>query len=414
MENRVIDIIQRFIWSFGLLQELQDFPSQFQSALAAFCPAVVQSHIDTIILAETGEQCNFSICIRQEAVDANYDGNIIFAHIFDMFLQIGKAFFQCFQIFRLEIFLVYSPMHLKCPDGGNNDDGIWLDTGKTAFDIHELFRAQIGTESGFRYRDFSHFESQLGSDYGIASMGNIGKGTAVNQGRCIFRRLDNIGFDGIFHENSHSPFYTELTGPDRIAIKVIGNDDISHPFLQIHEITGQAENSHDFRSYGNHEMVFPWESIDLAAETYDDITQCPVIHIHDAFPYDAAHVDAKGISLMYMIVDGSSQQVVGCRNSMHIARKVKIDIFHGENLGIAAASSSPFDTKYRSQRRFAQCRHRLMPQLVQSLGQADCRKRLAFSGRGRGNSRYQHEFPVFIFGQPFNRIKRNFCFIFAI
>ncbi len=231
MENRVIDIVQRFIRCFGLLQELQDFPSQIQSPFAAFGPAVVQSHIDTIILTKAGKQCYFGIRVCQEAVYAYYDGDIIFAHIFDMFLQISKALFQCFQIFRLEIFLIYSAVHLKRPDGGDDDDGIWFNSGKAAFDIHELFRTQVSTESGFRHRYFSHFESQLGSYDRITAVGNIGKRSAVYKSRRVFRRLYNVRFDSIFHENGHRPFYPELTGTDRIAIEVISDDNIPHPFL---------------------------------------------------------------------------------------------------------------------------------------------------------------------------------------
>ncbi len=103
-------------------------------------------------------------------------------------------------------------------------------------------------------------------------------------------------------------------------------------FLRIHEVAGQAENGHDFRSDGNHEMIFPGEAVDFAAQTDDDVAQGPVIHIHDAFPDDAAHVNAQALPWWTWLSMGCSQEVVGRRNSVHIACKMEVDIFHGENL----------------------------------------------------------------------------------
>lgn len=34
------------------------------------------------------------------------------------------------------------------------------------------------------------------------------------------------------------------------------------------------------------------------------VSQGPVVHVHDPLPDDAAHVDAKGVALMDVVVDG--------------------------------------------------------------------------------------------------------------
>lgn len=164
-------------------------------------------------------------------------------------------------------------MHLEGPDGSDDNHGIGFDPGKAALDVHELFSAEVGTETGFGDGDVPHLHGQFGGDDGVAAVGDVGKGTAVNEGRRVFNRLDQIRFDGIFHEDGHGAFDAELTGRDQVAVKVVGDGDVPHPFLEVHEVTGQAQGCHDFRSDGDHEVVFPGEAADLAAHADDEVAK---------------------------------------------------------------------------------------------------------------------------------------------
>ena len=49
--------------------------------------------------------------------------------------------------------------------------------------------------------------------------------------------------------------------------------------------------------------------------------------------------------MVNVVVQHSRQQVVGCADSMEVPSKVQVDIFHRNNLGIAASSGAPFDPK---------------------------------------------------------------------
>ena len=245
-------------------------------------------------------------------------------------------------------------------------------------------------------------------------MGDVGERTAVDQSRCVFDGLDQVRFDGILHEDGHSPFDAELAGRDQIAVQVIGYGDVAHAFLEVHEVTGQAEGCHDFRCDSNHEVVFPRETADFAAHADDDVAQGPVVHVHDALPDDAAHVDAQGIALVDVIIDGCGQEVVGSRNGMHVAGKMQVDVFHRQDLGVTTAGSTAFDAEDRSQGRFAQSDDGFMTHVVQGLGQADGRQGLAFTGRRRRNGRDQDQFPIFVLREAFDGVKRNLCFIFSV
>ena len=82
------------------------------------------------------------------------------------------------------------------------------------------------------------------------------------------------------HEYGHSAVYLQIPCRNRLAFQAVGDDDIAHAFFQVHQVMGQAQYGHDFRSDSNHEMVFPGEAANLAAQSDDDTAQGPVIHIH--------------------------------------------------------------------------------------------------------------------------------------
>ena len=283
------------------MQQFQDFFAHFDAAFAAFGPAVVEGDFDTIVFAEFTERCDFFIGVADEFIDAYDDRDVEEAHIFDMFCQVGKALLQGFDIFFLQVLLVDAAVHLQGADRSDDDDSIRFDAGETALDVHELFGPQVGTETGFRNGDVPYLHGQLGGDDGVTAVGDVGERTAVDQGRCVFDGLDQVRFDGILHEDSHSPFDAELAGRDQIAVQVIGYGDVAHAFLEVHEVAGQAEGCHDFRCDSDHEVVFPRETADFAAHADDDVAQGPVVHVHDALPDDAAHVDAQGIALVDVI-----------------------------------------------------------------------------------------------------------------
>ena len=132
----------------------------------------------------------------------------------------------------------------------------------------------------------------------------------------------------------------------------------------------------------------------LAAHAVHHVAQLTVVHVHDALPRDLAHVDAQLVALLNVVVQHGGQQVVGRADGVEIAGEVQIDVFHGHDLGVAAAGRAALDAEDGPERRLAQRHHHVLADLAQAVGQADRGRRLAFAG-GRGrDGRDQHELAV--------------------
>lgn len=108
--------------------------------------------------------------------------------------------------------------------------------------------------------------------------------------------------------------------------------------------------------------------------------QLAVVHVDDAFPDDAARVDVQGIPLLDGVVGHGREQHMGRRDGVEIAGKVQVDVFHGDDLGVAAACSAAFDAEAGSQGRFAQGDDGLLTDFGEALGQADGGRGFAFAG----------------------------------
>ena len=58
--------------------------------------------------------------------------------------------------------------------------------------------------------------------------------------------------------------------------------------------------------------------------------------------------------------DSSSQQVVGCANSVNISREVQVELLHGDDLRVSTARSAAFDAEGRTLRWLADARDCLL------------------------------------------------------
>ena len=185
-------------------------------------------------------------------------------------------------------------------------------------------------------------------------MGDVGKGTAVDEGRRLFQCLYQVGLQRVFQQGGHSAFRLQIMGGDGLAAVAVTDDDAAQPGLQIGDIRSQAQGGHHFRSHGDVIAVFTGHAVGLAAQAVGDKAELAVIHIHTAAPGDAAGVDLQGVALVDVVVDHSGQQVVGGADGVEITGEVQVDVFHRNHLGIAAAGRAAFDAEHRTQRGLAQ------------------------------------------------------------
>ena len=80
--------------------------------------------------------------------------------------------------------------------------------------------------------------------------------------------------------------------------------------FKILEVAREAEDRHDFGGDDDVESVLAREAVGGAAEPDDDVAQRAIVHVHDALPGDAAHVEAKLVAVMDVVVDQRGEQVV--------------------------------------------------------------------------------------------------------
>ena len=144
------------------------------------------------------------------------------------------------------------------------------------------------------------------------------------------------------------------------------------------------------------------------------MAQGAVVEVEDAFPDHAAHVDIEGVALLDMVVDDGGEQVVCCGDGMEVSGKVQVDVFHGHDLCITAASSTALEAKTGAKGGFAQGYGNLFALLMEGIGKAYAGGRLAFASRGRIDGRHQHQFAVGLVFNPLEGIQRDFGFVLAI
>jgi len=414
VRDRVVYIVEFNRFGRIMFEQVNQLVGHVDTALAAFFPALVEADIYTVTFAFLEEHIDFSRCICSEFVDSNQDGQTKAAHVLNLFGKVREPVADSLDIFLGQFRLLDAAMHLEGADRSNNDNRIRIHVAIMAFDVEEFFSAKISTEASFRNGNIAQFKGHFGSKKGVASVGNVRKRTAMDDSRRMFQRLDEVRFDGIFHEHGHGPFTAQLMDIDRIPIKVRANDDTAKTFLQVFNIMGQAKDGHDFGSNSNHEPVFAHKTAGFTAQADNNMTESTVVHIHDAAPGNLTGIDPQFIALMDMVVNHCGQQVVGSRNGVHIPREMQIDVIHRNNLRIAAASSTALDSKHRPQGRFAECYDGFFANLIKGLDKANARRGFTFPSRGRRDGRYKDQFPVGFLFQAFQYIKGNLCFIVTI
>ena len=126
------------------------------------------------------------------------------------------------------------------------------------------------------------------------------------------------------------------------------------------------------------------------------MAQLAVVHVDNALPGDALNVDTELVALLNMVVEHGGQQVIGGTDSVEVAGKVQVDVFHGDDLGPTAAGSTALNAKDRAERRLAQGHGTLDAAATQAIGQTDGRGGLALARRRWVDSGHENELGLVI------------------
>ncbi len=288
-------------------------------------------------------------------------------------------------------------MHLQCADSGNDGDHVGFQAGLAALDVEEFLRTEVGAETGFCNDIIGQLEAGSGGHHGVAAVGNIGERAAMDDGGGTFQGLHQVRHHGVLEQGGHGAVGLDVLAGDGLHVAGIADDDIRQPLAQVFEVGSQAEDCHDFGSHGDVETGLAREAVARAAQGDGDVAQGAVIHVDDAAPGDAAHVDTQGIGVVNVVVQHGGQQVVGRTDGMEVAGEVQIDILHRNDLGITATSCTTFHAETGSQAGLAQADRGFLANAAQGIAKADRGGGLAFACRSRGNRGHQDKLPVFAF-----------------
>ena len=225
-------------------------------------------------------------------------------------------------------------------------------------------------------------------------MGDVGEGTAVDEGGSTFQGLDQVGLQGILQEGCHGALGLQVMGGDGGAVIGVSHHHAAQALLQVGDGGGKAQNGHDLGGNGNIKAVLTGHALHTAAQAVDHVAQLTVVHVNAALPDDLLHVDTQAVALLNVVIQHGGQQVIGSADGVEVTGKVEVDVLHRHHLGIAAAGSAALDTKDRAKRGLAEGHHHVFAQLFQAVGKANGGGGFAFTCGGGIDGSHQNQLAV--------------------
>ena len=204
-----------------------------------------------------------------------------------------------------------------------------------------------------------------------------------------------VRLNRIFEQCRHRAIRFQIFGVNGAAVFGVGDKDVAQTLFQIADVFGKTEYRHHFGGNGNVETVRTHHAVNRFAHTVDDVAQLAVVHIDHATPQHAFRIDVQLVALIDMVVEHGGEQVIRRTNGVEVAREVQIDVFHRQHLGIAAACRAAFNTKHRTQRRFAQGDNRIFTDVAQCIRQTDGYSGFTLTRRSRINGGNQNQTALF-------------------
>ena len=290
-------------------------------------------------------------------------------------------------------------MHLQGANGGYQDHAVGHQPTVAAFDVEELLHADVRPKTSLRQHVaiWPHqLQRQLvGNDGGVA-VGDVGEGAGMDEGGRALQCLHQGGHDGVFHQNGQRAAQPQVVGGNGFASAAGANDHAAQPLAHVGQGGGEGQDGHDLAGDGNIETglageFFLWPFAD------GDAAQIAVVGVGDPSPGDAVRVNIQpgkaaalfgrqfvGIRfvdaqllqaaqhnrgkgalsffvrraetvkqgvialvrfVMHAGVDGGGQEVVGGGDGVNVAGQVEVEVFHGDDLAVAAAGGATLNAE---------------------------------------------------------------------
>ena len=336
------------------------------------------------------------------------------AHVADVTLQVDHALLECRQVLGAHFLQVAATVELQRADGGNHHHGRGAEARLAALDVDELLGTEVGTEAGFRDDVVTELQGRLGGEHRVAAVSDVGERATVDEGRAVLERLHEVRLQRFTQQHRHGAVGVQLASTHRLLVAGVTHNDVAETLLEVLQAGGQTEDGHHFGGDDDVEAVLTREAVARAAERDGDVAQRAVVHVHDALPRDATHVDAERVAVVDVVVQQCRQQVVGERDGVEVAGEVEVDVLHGHHLRHAAAGSATLHAEHGAEARLAQADDGLLADLVQCVTEADGGRRLAFAGGRGADGRDEDELAVRARGQAVDILQRDLRLVLAV
>ena len=110
-----------------------------------------------------------------------------------MLKQVGQALLQGLQVLLVQVRLGHAPVVFQRPDRGHHHNGAGGQSRQTALDVQEFLRPQVRAEARLRHGVVRQPQGHLGGHHGVAPVGDVGEGPAVDEGGSPLQGLYQIG-----------------------------------------------------------------------------------------------------------------------------------------------------------------------------------------------------------------------------
>ncbi len=266
----------------------------------------------------------------------------------------------------------------------NNSGG--REAGGGHDEVEEFFGAEVRTEAGLVDDVVGVGEREaLGEDAGGA-VGDVGKGTGVDENRGAVGGLGEVGVESIAEEGEHGADGLEVAGENGLSGTVVGDGDVRETVAEIVEAGGEGEDGHDFAGGGDDELggvglAVAWAFAD------GDVAEGAVVHIEGARPEDLGGVDGEGVAVEEMSVEERGEEIVGGGDGVEVAGEMEVDRLGGNDLSEAAARGAAFRAEDRAEGGLADGGDGAVAELAEGLSEAEGGDGFPFAvGGGRDGS----------------------------
>ena len=299
--NEVARLFARFNYLFR----------QLDTAVAALAEHLGKREVSALLSAIALDKSELSVSVGAEAVDRYDNGDTVFTHVLDMYAKVFDTLFKRLEVSDGDLGLRHAAVVFERAAGSYYHDGRGLQAGVAALYVKEFLCAEIGAETRLGDGVIGKLERELCGANAVAAVGDISEGAAVHNGGSALESLNKIGLDSVLEQRGHSAVSLDVLSINGLARVVVSDKYVAQPALKVVDIRRKAKDSHDLGGNGDDEVILARNSVDLSAESYDDIAQSAVVHVEAALEKYPARVDAELVALLDVVVEHGAAKVIG-------------------------------------------------------------------------------------------------------